>query len=218
MSDPLWDPGGTTLDACCEGTRESAERLAKGQASTLSWVLLLNAGAFVGEVVAGVVAGSVALLADSSDMLGDALVYGVSLVAVGRGVRWKAWAAVAKASAMGLFGMFLAFELVRGLLAPHPPSHGIMGGTAILALAVNAACFVLLRRHRADDINMRSVWLCSRNDIASDGAVLLAAFAVWALRSPWPDLAVGAAICLLFLGTAAQVAREARGAIREAGR
>jgi Co/Zn/Cd efflux system component len=91
-----------------------------------------------------------------------------------------------------------------------------MGVVGALALAANAACFALLWRHRAEDINMRSVWLCSRNDVIANVAVLVAAFAVWATGSPWPDIAVGAIICALFLRSAITVAREARGSLSPA--
>jgi cation diffusion facilitator family transporter len=177
-------------------------------------VLVLNAAMFVVELVAGLLAGSVALLADSLDMLGDALVYGFSLYVVARGPVWKARAAVAKAVVMGLFGAFVLGQVVYRLIHMQLPTSETMGAVGALALAVNTVCFVLLWRHRAEDINMRSVWLCSRNDLVANGAVLLAALAVWATRSPWPDIVVGALICALFLRSAYVVAREARAELR----
>ena len=173
-----------------------------------------NAVMFLVELVSGLIAGSVALLADSLDMLGDALVYGFSLYVVARGPVWKARAAVAKAVMMGLFGAFVFGQVVYKLVYPQLPAFETMGVVGALALAVNGICFALLWRHRAEDINMRSVWLCSRNDLLANVSVLLAAGAVWMTVSPWPDIAVGALICALFLRSAYLVAREARAELR----
>lgn len=186
------------------------EQLRERQASTLRLVLVVNAVMFVVELIAGLLAGSIALLADSLDMLGDALVYGFSLYVVARGPVWKARAAVAKAAVMALFGVFVLGQLVYKLVHPQIPTVVTMGAVGALALAANGFCFVLLWRHRAEDINMRSVWLCSRNDLIANASVMLAAGAVWMTMSPWPDIAVGALICALFLRSAFLVAREAR--------
>jgi Co/Zn/Cd efflux system component len=202
------------MDACCTDKASAVERLRERQAATLRLVLIANAAMFVVEFVSGLRAGSVALLADSLDMLGDALVYGFSLYVVARGPVWKARAAVAKAAVMGLFGAFVFAQLVYKLTYPQLPTVETMGGVGALALAVNGVCFVLLWRHRADDINMRSVWLCSRNDLIANVSVLLAAWAVWVTVSPWPDIAVGALICAMFLRTAFLVAREARAELK----
>jgi cation diffusion facilitator family transporter len=201
---------------CCDGKSCALEQLQARQGSILRIVLVLNAVMFAVEMAAGLLAGSVSLLADSLDMLGDALVYALSLWAVGRGLAWKARAAVAKAGAMGGFGLFVAGELAYKLLVPQPPGYEAMGAVGLLALAVNTLCFGLLWRHRADDINMRSVWLCSRNDLIANAAVLLAALAVWRTGSPWPDLVVGAAICALFLRSSWQVLGQARRELRAA--
>jgi Co/Zn/Cd efflux system component len=177
-------------------------------------VLLVNAAMFGIELVYGLVAGSVALVADSLDMLGDALVYGFSLYVVARGPVWKAWAAVAKAGLMGAFGLFVLGQLVYRMVNPELPLFATMGAVGVLALAANTFSLALLLRHRAEDINMRSVWLCSRNDLIANVGVLLAAAAVWLTRSAWPDLAVGALICAVFLRSAWVVWREARGELR----
>jgi Co/Zn/Cd efflux system component len=147
-------------------------------------------------------------------MLGDALVYGFSLYVVARGPVWKARAAVAKAGVMGLFGMFVLGQLMYKLVYPQPPVFEAMGMVGGLALIANGACFGVLWRHRAEDINMRSVWLCSRNDLIANVSVLVAAGAVWITRSAWPDIAVGALICAVFLRSAFLVAREARAHLR----
>lgn len=202
------------MAGCCEDKSCALEQLHARQGNTLRVVLALNGAMFAVELVAGLLAGSVSLLADSLDMLGDALVYAFSLWVVGRGQRWKARAAAIKAGVMGAFGLFVAGEAVWKLWLPQVPTHETMGAVGLLALAVNTLCFALLWRHRAEDINMRSVWLCSRNDLFANTAVLLAAAAVWATASPWPDLVVGAAICTLFLHSAWRVAVEARRELR----
>ena len=204
------------MDACCTEKSSALERLGARQAATLRRVLVVNATMFVTELTAGLLAGSVALVADSLDMLTDALVYGFSLYVVRRGPVWKARAALAKAAVMGLFGLFVLGQLAYKLAHPQVPVAEAMGIVGALALVANGVCFALLWRHRAEDINMRSVWLCSRNDVLANAAVLLAAWAVWALGSPWPDLAVGALICALFLRSALGVAGEARRELRPA--
>ena len=198
------------MDDCCIDKTCAIDRLRERQTATLRVVLLVNAAMFVVELVSGLLAGSVALLADSLDMLGDALVYGFSLYVVARGPLWKARAAVAKAAVMGLFGVFVFGQLVYKLLYPQLPTVETMGGVGALALVANSLCFAVLWRHRAEDINMRSVWLCSRNDLIANVSVLLAALAVWMTLSPWPDIVVGALICALFLRSAFLVAHEAR--------
>ena len=111
---------------------------------------------------------------------------------------------------MGLFGAFVLAQLVYKIVFPQLPTFEAMGMVGVLALAANGACFALLWRHRGEDINMRSVWLCSRNDLVANVSVLLAAWAVWRMRSPWPDVLIGLLICTLFLRSAFLVTREAR--------
>jgi len=202
------------MDECCNDKSSALTRLREKQAATLRLVLFLNATMFVVEFAAGLLSGSVALLADSLDMLGDALVYGFSLYVVNRNSIWKARAALAKAGVMGLFGSVVLGQLILKLIHPQAPVFEAMGVVGALALAANGVCFGVLWRHRAEDINMRSVWLCSRNDLIANLSVLLAALAVWALRSPWPDILVGAPICTVFLRSALTVAREARDELR----
>jgi len=202
------------MDACCTDKSAALAQLSERQTQTLRVVLVLNAAMFVVEFGAGLLAGSVALLGDSLDMLGDALVYGFSLYAVGLGSVWKARAALAKAAAMGLMGAVVLGQLVFRLIHPHIPVVETMGAIGALALIANGVCFALLWRHCAEDINMRSVWLCSRNDLIANVSVLVAAWAVWVAQSPWPDTLVGAFICTVFLRSALAVAREARAELR----
>jgi Co/Zn/Cd efflux system component len=202
------------MDTCCADKSCAVDELRKQQAATLRAVLVLNAAMFVVELTAGILAGSIALLADSLDMLGDALVYGFSLYVVGRGMLWKARAAAAKAAVMGAFGLFVLGELLYKLFNPQVPAFEAMGIIGALALLANTACFLVLWRHRAEDINMRSVWLCSRNDLIANLSVLVAAVAVWLSGSAWPDLIVGTFICMLFLRSATVVAIEAFRALK----
>lgn len=198
------------MDACCTEKACALEQLRGRQAKTLRIVLALNAMMFVIELVSGLISGSVALLADSLDMLGDALVYGFSLYVLGREAIWKIRAALGKAAVMGLFGTFVLGQLLYKITFPQVPLYEAMSAVGALAFGVNGMCFAILWRHRAEDINMRSVWLCSRNDLVANVSVLLAASAVWALQSPWPDIVVGVILCTVFLRSALLVAREAR--------
>lgn len=201
------------MTSCCDDKSCATDRLARRQGRTLKAVLGLNLGMFGVELAAGLLAGSVALVADSMDMLGDALVYALSLYAAGRGLAWKARAALVKGAIMGAFGLFVLAQAAHKALAPVAPEPVTMGVMGALALAVNALCLWLLWRHREDDVNMRSVWLCSRNDIVANVSVLGAAALVAATASPWPDVAVGVALAALWLKSSATVVRESRQAL-----
>jgi len=202
------------MSSCCSNDTCSSTSAARSQGATLKVVLGINAAMFVVELTAGLLAGSSALLADSLDMFGDALVYGFSLYAVGRSMRLRAVAALLKGAIMAVFGVaVLVHTLVQASLGGLPAAPA-MGAVGTLALAANLICLWLLTRHRSDDINMRSVWLCSRNDVAANAGVLVAAAAVWLLQSPWPDLLVGLAIAGLFLRSAGEVLLSALHQIR----
>ena len=197
------------MSDCCGNAACEIEKLRKRQRSTLTVVLAINASMFAVEVLAGLLAGSTALLADSLDMLGDALVYGFSLYVVARNDAWKAAAALMKAGIMAFFGIFVLAHAAYKYLQPDVPPFETIGLVALLALTANSVCLLLLWRHRAEDVNMRSVWLCSRNDIIANIAVLLAAVGVWLANSQWPDLLVGLGIAVLFLRSALHVLRDA---------
>lgn len=197
------------MSDCGTNSACEVERLRNRQRSTMLWVLWINATLFIIEGMAGLLASSTALLADALDMLGDALIYGFSLYVVSRGALWKARAAVLKGWIMLFFGLGVLGEAVYRMLAPALPHYPTMGVIGTLALAGNAVCLWILWRHRTEDINMHSVWLCSRNDIIANLAVLGAGAAVWALHSHWPDILVGLAIAALFLSSSVQVLREA---------
>jgi len=197
------------LADCCNDKACEIEALRSRQSSTLIIVLGINAIMFFVELTAGILAGSVSLVADSLDMLGDALVYGFSIYVVARGTRMKAKAALLKGGIMATFGLFVLGQVVFKIVFPQVPVFEAMGTIGLLALAANSLCLVLLWRHRADDINMSSVWLCSRNDIIANLSVLVAAIGVWLTHSGWPDILVGLALATLFLRSALFVMREA---------
>lgn len=206
------------MDDCCESKAGELESLRSRHGRVLRAVLAVNALMFIVEFGAGLASGSSALLADSLDMLGDSLVYGFSLFVVHRSLTWKARAALLKGAIMALFGVAVlldaAFKLRVGTL-PGVPTMAVVG---TLALAANALCFALLWRHRADDLNLRSTWLCSRNDLIANGAVLVAAMLVAWSGSGWPDILVGLGIAILFLRTAFVVLRESLAELGRAGR
>jgi len=196
------------MDDCCESKGQEFAALRDRQGRVLLVVLVVNAAMFGAEFAAGLWSGSTSLLADSLDMLGDALVYGFSLYVLHRSLAWRARAALAKGAIMALFGVGVLVDAGRGLLAGTPPVVPAMVAMGGVALAANSYCFALLYRHRADDINLRSTWLCSRNDLIANCAVLAAAGAVIWTQSRWPDLLVGVCIASLFLRTAVSVLRE----------
>jgi len=194
---------------CCSGVAGEIEKLQARQSKTLMVVLGINAVMFLIEFTAGLIADSTALLADSLDMLGDTLVYGFSLYVVSRNDAWKAGSAFLKSGIMALFGFFVLGQAVYKLLNPVTPQFEIIGLVGLLALVANSICLMLLWRHRTEDVNMRSVWLCSRNDIIANTSVLFAALTVWLSNSQWPDLIVGLGIAVLFLRSSVHVFQDA---------
>jgi Co/Zn/Cd efflux system component len=198
---------------CCEIRTDVPAR----QRRVLTLVLWINAAMFLAEFGAGMVARSTALLADSVDMLGDALVYGFSLYAVARGPRWQARAALLKGAIMAAFGAGVVVEAATKLARDVLPAAAVMTGVGAVALAANVVCLVLLARHRHDDINMASAWACSRNDVTANLGVLVAAGAVALTRSGWPDVVIGLLIAGLFGTSAVNVIRGARRELRLAG-
>ena len=194
---------------CCTNAACEIDKLRRGQSATLKVVLGINLVMFLVEVVAGLLAGSTALLADSLDMLGDALAYGFSLYVVARNDAWKAGSALLKGGIMAAFGFFTLGYAAWKLLHPHVPQSETIGLIGLLALLANSLCLYLLWNHRAEDVNMRSVWLCSRNDIIANVSVLIAAAGVLLTDMQWPDLLVGLGIAALFLHSALAVVRDA---------
>ena len=154
---------------------------------------------------AALIADSSALLADSLDNLGDALTYGLSLYAVTRGAAVKARVALFKGVLILLAALAVAGQIIYRLFVPGVPVFELMGIFSLLGLAANSICLFLLWRHRQEDVNMSSVWECSRNDIASNISVFIAAGAVWLTGSGWPDIAVAIGLTMLLLRSAVRV-------------
>ena len=199
---------------CCEDKSCEITAMREAHGAVLWVVLAINALVFVVEGWAGYVAHATSLLADALDMLGDALVYGFSLFVLWRSLRWQAGAALAKGVFMLAFGVAVLGEAIHKVLVPVMPAAETMGVIGALALAANAVCFTLLYRHRGDNLNMSSTWLCSRNDLIANCGVLIAAGATYLLTSRWPDIVVGCIIAILFLRSAYSVIADSAKALR----
>jgi cation diffusion facilitator family transporter len=198
-------------DDCCSAKATELESLARqaDQRRVLLAVLAINAGMFVVEFGAGILAGSTALMADAADMLGDAMVYAISLYALSRGDRWKAGAALAKGGFILVLGIAIGVNVIGKLQSGVPPSSALMLAFGGLALLANVVCLRLLWRFRAEDVNMTSTFECSRNDVISNVGVLLAALLVALFDSAWPDILIGSAIAAVFLRSAVRVIAQA---------
>jgi Co/Zn/Cd efflux system component len=192
------------MSGCCNHDC-ALDRLQERQRSTLRIVLGINAVMFVAVAAAGLYGRSTALLADSLDNLGDAFTYGLSLYAVSRGPAAKARVALVKGVLILLAACFVVAQVVYRVTVPATPIFEVMGAFSLLGLAANAFCFALLWRHRQDDINMSSVWECSRNDVAANLSVFAAAGAVWLTESGWPDLVVALGLASLLMRSAVRV-------------
>ncbi len=198
---------------CCEKD-DAINALREKQSSTLRIVLVINAVMFAAGIGAGIYAGSSALLSDSLDNLGDALTYGLSLYAVYQASRAKARVAMFKGSLILLAAFIVLGQVIYKLMVPTVPIFEIMGVVSLFSLAANSVCLLLLTRHREDDVNMSSVWECSRNDIASNISVFLAAGAVWFTQSGWPDIIIALVLVALFLRSAFRVFTNAQRELR----
>jgi Co/Zn/Cd efflux system component len=179
------------------------------------WVALaVNLAMFAVEIGAGLAAQSTSLLADSLDFLGDSANYGISLLVVGLALRWRARAALLKAATMGAFGLWVAVTTVQHALAGTLPQAETMGLVGMLAFAANFGVALLLWRWRDGDANMRSVWICTRNDAVGNVAVMAAALGVFGSGTGWPDYLVAAIMSGLALWGAATIIRGALGELR----
>jgi Co/Zn/Cd efflux system component len=197
------------MDACCAPKTSPADSPAYRR---VLWIALgVNAAMFVIEVGAGVASGSVALQADALDFLGDAANYGLSLFVLSMALSWRARAALVKGASMGLFGLWVIVAAAMSAVAGEVPSAPVMGVVGALALAANVGVALLLYSYRNGDANMRSVWLCTRNDAIGNVAVMAAALGVFGTGTAWPDIAVAAIMASLALAAAFQVVRSAMG-------
>jgi Co/Zn/Cd efflux system component len=202
------------MSGCCD-TECTLDLLQQRQSGTLKIVLVINAVLFLVIVAAALYGRSTALLADSLDNLGDALTYGLSLYAVSRSTAVKAKVALFKGGLIFLAAGAVAAQIIYKLFVPSVPVFEVMGAFSLLGLAANSACLFLLWRHRSEDVNMSSVWECSRNDIASNLSVFLAAGAVWLTGAGWPDIAVALGLVVLLMRSAARVVSSARAELRK---
>ena len=202
------------MASCCEDKSCEITAMRESHGRVLWIVLAINALMFLVEGWAGLLAHSTSLLADALDMLGDALVYGFSLFVLARTARWQAGAALAKGGFMLAFGVGVLGEALYKVFHPVLPNVETMGGIGGIAFAANLVCFFLLYRHRGDNLNMSSTWLCSRNDLIANVGVLLAAGGSYFLVSRWPDIIVGGIIASLFLSSALTVLSHAIRALR----
>ncbi|RJE89347.1 cation transporter [Paracoccus onubensis] len=192
-------------DSCASSAIQGSSRFRR-----VLWIVLaINAGMFVTEIAAGMLAGSAALQADALDFLADAANYAISLAVLGMNLRWRAGAAWIKGASMGVFGLWVLGTVVWHWLngtVPHAPTMGLIG---TLALVINLVCLVLLMAFRDGDANMRSVWICSRNDVIANAAVLLAALGVFGTGTGWPDFVVASLMSGLALQGAVLIMRDA---------
>ena len=202
------------MSACCEQECHAPPPADDPYRRVLWAALGINAAMFLVELAASFVAGSVAVQADALDFLGDAGNYAVSLFVLGMAVAWRARAALLKGAVMGLFGLWVLGSTASAAIAGTLPRPEIMGSIGLVALAANVLVAFLLFRYRNDDANRLSVWLCSRNDVIANLAVMLAGAGVWASGTPWPDIAVAIVIAVLGLTSAARIARSATAELR----
>jgi Co/Zn/Cd efflux system component len=192
---------------CCDHGQNppSASRRVLGVA------LAINAGMFATEIVAGVIAGSVSLHADALDFLGDSFNYAISLAVIGLALTWRARAALLKGLTMALLGLWVIGESAWHIAYGRVPEPVVMGVIGTLALAANAAVVVMLYRFRTGEANLRSAWICSRNDVLGNLAVLAAALGVFGTGTLWPDVIVAAVMAGLALQGSATVIRQSLG-------
>jgi len=200
---------------CCEQT-PVFDGLSPGYRRVLIAVIVINATMFLVEMGAGLAAGSKALQADALDFLADTATYGLSLFVIGRPIRWRASAALVKGISMSAMGLWVLGSTAYHVLVLGLPRAEIMGAVGFAALAANLISVLLLLRYRDGDSNVRSVWLCTRNDVIGNLAVLGAAAAVWATGTAWPDLLVAAMMAGLFLHASVRIIRQARGELAAA--
>lgn len=205
------------MSSCCNLAHPATGPETTRRFRRVLWaVLAINATMFAVELSAGVAAGSVSLQADALDFLGDSANYAISLMVLGMSMRWRSGAAMIKGVSMGLFGLWVIGHAAWTLYAGSLPGALVMGSVGALALAANVLSALLLYAFRSGDSNMRSVWLCSRNDAIGNLAVMIAAAGVFATGSPWPDLLVAAVLASLALGASLAVVRQAAGELQTA--
>jgi len=193
---------------CC-GSDAKFDGLSKDYKKRLWIVIVLNAIMFVVEITAGQIAKSQALQADALDFLGDTLTYGISLAVIGASIQVRTNAALIKGASLFIMGLWVLSSTLYRVFYMDIPEAELMGIIGFLALMTNLTSVVILMSYKDGDANVRSVWLCSRNDAIGNIAVLIAALSVWGTASAWPDLIVAAIMSGLFLSSSVQVVRQA---------
>ncbi len=202
------------MAGCGCGNKIEFEGLSK-RYITILWIIIgINAVMFLVEMSASISSGSMALRADALDFLGDSLTYSLTLLAIGHSLRWRASAAMFKGITLAVMGIWVLGSTLYRVFILEVPNEMIMGSVAMLAFIANATSALLLLRYRNGDSNVRSVWLCSRNDAIGNLAVLLAAGLVYLSQSQWPDLIVALLMAVLFLHSSALIIRQAAGEIK----
>lgn len=200
---------------CCDEKVSGLNLKHVAQKRALYVALFLNVLMFGVEIVSGFLHHSTGLLADSVDMLGDAGMYGLTVVAIHRSRRWQAGASFAKGALMAILSLSVMVEAIHKLLISHElPTANVMGIVSVLALAVNLGCAWLLLRFRSDNLNMKSVWLCSRNDALANLGVLIGAVLVGVTNSAWPDALIGIAIAIISMKSSVLILKESRDDLR----
>ena len=205
------------MGSCC-GNSCAVDALHERQRGTLVKVLWINAIMFVAIAAAAFFGNSTALLSDSLDNLGDALTYGLSLFAVTRGPATKARVALFKGGLIFIAACLVVMQIIYRLASPVLPSYEIMTIFSLAGLAANGACLFLLWRHRHEDINMSSVFECSRNDIAANLSVILAAVGVWVFNSGLPDIIIASLLAAFLLNSSARVIKGALSELADANK
>lgn len=205
------------MAACCGSQKTVFDGVSADYKRRLWIVIAINGGMFAVEMAAGHLAQSQALQADALDFLGDALTYGLSLAVIGCSVRTRATAALFKGVSLLLMGLWVFGSTLYQVLVLGVPQAHVMGLIGVLALLANLASVFLLVSYKDGDANVRSVWLCSRNDAIGNVAVMGAAFGVYWFGSAWPDLIVAGLMAALFLWSAFRIIGQALGELREAG-
>jgi len=193
------------MSASCCGSGASFEGLSPDYKRRLWAVIAINAVMFAVEMVAGHLAGSRALQADALDFLGDTLTYGMSMAVIGASLRVRASAALIKGFSLLAMGLWVFGSTIYTVFVLGVPQAQVMGAIGFLALAANMASVLLLVKYKDGDANVRSVWLCSRNDAIGNVAVMLAALGVWGTQTGWPDVIVAALMAGLFTWSAVQI-------------
>ena len=182
----------------------------KQQKTVLYWLLAINASMFVFEIGFGWLSESTALIADSLDMLADAIVYAIALYAVGKSIQHKANAALVSGYFQLGLGVLILMDIARRLYGESEPHSWFMIGVGMVALVANVICLILIRKHNNDEVHMRASWIFSANDVIANLGVVIAGILVMVLKQRWPDIVIGSIISMLILRGAYRILSDAK--------